>query len=240
MEPYAGGSLTASGGLAFCEDHDVSGPGVVFDHIRALRATRHVTHGPLPGSLSEALPNKRFWFEENGRIIEFEFSKVVVIGHVIGVTNGPAFAHGTDDELRSVNFNDATAAERAIDVRVRVDEFFDRRGRREPPPSRETFFRWGGLGRLDGPGLSAYITAIAGMGRIVAVLNTRSDRDGEVCIPVLQGGLLGQVNDLDKLTFPGLGDDEIAFMGKIQTLAALRHAADADQSSTRWEGPSIN
>lgn len=218
----------------------MSDPGLVFDDIRTLRATRSVIHGPVPATLADALPHRRFCFREDGRTIEFEFSKAVIVGGVVGVTKGPAFAHEADDELRSVDFDDPSAAERAIDVHVRIDELFGPNGRREPPVSREVIFRWGGLGRLDDPARSAYIAAMPSMGRIVAVLKTRSDRDGEVYIPLLQGALLGQVNDIDELTFPGLGDDERSFIGSIQTLQALRHTAHADGQSSPWEGPLIN
>jgi hypothetical protein len=80
-------------------------------------------------------------------------------------------------------------------------------------------FRWGGLGRLDGPVRIAYIAAMASMGRIVAVLQTRSDRDGEVYTPVLRGALLGQVNDMDELTFP----------------ASPTTSAPSWEASTHWE-----
>jgi hypothetical protein len=153
------------------------------------------------------LPNRRFWFMEDDRTIAFEFSNAIVVGQVVAVTKGPAFAHEADDELRSVDFDDPSAAERTIDVHVRIEELFGPNGRIESPASGELSVRWGGLGRLDGPARMTYIAAMASLGRIVAVLKTRSDRDGDVCIPVLQGGLLGQVNDSDELTFPGLGQD---------------------------------
>lgn len=218
----------------------MSDAALVFEGIRSLRRTGLVTHGPLPATLADALPNRRFWFNEDGRTIEFEFSSAVVVGQVVGVTMGPAFTHEGNDQLRRVDFDDPSAAERTIDVWVRVDEFFGPNGRSQTPSIGEVLLRWGGLGRLDDPTCSAYIAAMARMGRIVAVLQTRLDRDGEVFIPVLQGALFGQVTPLDELVFPGLGEDEYSFKGTIQTLDALRRAASAQTKSSPWDGPLIN
>lgn len=223
-----------------CEDRCMSDPDLVFDDIRRLRRTGFVTHGPLPAALADALPNRRFWFKEDGRSIEFEFSTAVVVGQVVGVTKGPAFCHEGDDELRRVDFDDPSAVERTVDIRVRIDELFGPNGLSEIPSSGDMLFRWGGLGRLDGPARSAYVAGMASMGRIVAVLKTRLDRDGEVFIPVLQGALLGQVNELDELRFPGLGEDEQSFLGSIQTLGKLRLTVAAHRKSSPWNGPLIN
>jgi hypothetical protein len=212
----------------------------IYDRVRSRRSNGCVTHGPLPDTLADALPNRRFWFDEDGRHVEFEFSSAVVVGEVVGATPGPAFAHEGDDELRRVDFDDPSAAERAIDVRVRVEELFGSHGPSEIPPGHEVSFRWGGLGRLDRPARNWYLATMAGMGRVVAVLDTRLDRDDAVFVPALQGALLGQVDELDRLMFPGLGEDEQAFMGSIRTLAALRDAASTHQVSSPWEGPLIN
>jgi hypothetical protein len=158
----------------------------------------------------------------------------------VGVAKGPAFAHEADDELRSVDFDDPSAVERTVDVTVRIEDLFGPNGRCDPPESGEVTFRWGGLGRLDGPARTAYMEAMAGMGRVVAFLKTRSDRDGEVYIPVLRGALLGQVDDLGEISFPGLGEDERSFIGSIQTLDVLRRIAAEPRRSTVWEGPLIN
>lgn len=223
-----------------CEDRGVSDPGLVFDRIRSFRRAGLVTHGPLPATLADALPNREFWFKEGRRTIEFRFSTAVVVGQVVGVTKGPAFAHEGDDRLRRVDFDDPSAAERAIDVRVRVEELFGPHGRSEIPTSGELLVRWGGLGGLDGPRRRAYIAAMASMGRAVAVLEARRDRDDEVFIPVLRGALFGQVNGLGELMFPGMGDDEQSFVGSIQNVEELRRAAAAHTTTSRWDGPRIN
>ena len=102
----------------------MSDPEMIFDDVRRGRHAVTATFGPLPTTLADALPNRTFWFKEDGRTIELAFSQALVVGHIVRVTKGPAFVHEGDDELRGVEFDDPAAAERAIEVHVRVSEFF--------------------------------------------------------------------------------------------------------------------
>jgi hypothetical protein len=189
--------------------------------------------------MADALPNRRFLHERPSGTVETSFSVAVVVGQVVAVDKGPAFVHVGDDQLQEVDFDDPDAAERAIDLRVRVELRFGPQGLASRR-SEEITIRWGGLGRLERPARDEYIASARSLGRVVAVLDTRKDRDGLVYIPILMGALLGQVRDDGTLRFPGLDDREEAFLGDITTLSALTHAAQASPSLSPWEGPLIN
>ena len=212
---------------------------MLFESVRARWKSRIVTFGPLPATLADALPNRRFLHERPPGTVETELSVAVVVGQVIAVDKGPAFIHVGDDQLQEVGFDDPTAVERAIDVRVRVEQLFGPKGPVSQPPQ-EVTIRWGGLGRLDRPARDDYIASARSLGHVVAVLDTRMDRDGLAYIPILMGALLGQVRDDGTLRFPGLDDREQAFLGDITTLSALTHAAQASPTISPWEGPLIN
>lgn len=215
------------------------GGGKLFESVLARAESCWVTHGPLPAAMADVLPNRRFRLQEGSRSTEFGFSTAVVVGQVGGVDKGPAFIHVGDDLLQPVAFDDPAAVERAIDVRVRAELFVAAEGLVRPP-SNEVSFRWGGLGGLDRRARDDYMASAQDLGRVVAVLNTRKDRDGLVYIPILMGALLGQVRDDGVLRFPGLGDREKTFLGEIPTLAALTHAAQATPIVSPWTGPVIN
>jgi len=192
--------------------------------------------------LVDSLFNRRFRHERPSGSADIGFSVALVVGEVIAVDKGPTFIHVGDDRLQEVDFDDPTGVERTIDVRVRVDQFFEAEGQTTPPPAGEITFRWGGLGKLDRTARDDYIASAQSLGRVVAVLDARKDRDRLVYIPILMGALLGQVRNDGTLRFPGLGDRERSFLGDITTLAALTHAARAvltippgkGRSSTRW------
>ena len=82
-----------------------------------------------------------------------------------------------------------------------------------------------------------HIESLSSMGRIVAVLKTRRDSDGDVFIPILQGGLLGQVDNSDTLRFPGLGHEETSFLDGVTTLGQLRELAVSGVRTAEWKHP---
>ncbi len=100
-------------------------PEYYFKTVSNARHTHLIVTGPSPRSLSEALPNRHSSIRGTG--ITFQFSELVVAGDVIEVREGPAFAHGRDDTIYPVAFDDPTAVEHAFDVVVRVAEEFGAR-----------------------------------------------------------------------------------------------------------------
>lgn len=168
-----------------------------------------------PQDLREALPNRTYTIPG---VTTFTHSDVALVGRVTAAAKGPAFAHtGEDDVIVPVDFDDPSAAERAVDVHVVVDESF---GNIEVP--RELTFRMGLIGAKDS---DLFIDGLSSLGRIAVVLKARQDRDGEALIPTEQGALIGQIDDAGRLSFPGLGDDKDDFIIGISTVDAFRAAA---------------
>lgn len=171
-----------------------------------------------PQNLHEALPNRTYTVP--GRAT-FTFSDVALLGQVRGIEKGPAFAHAGDDNLVPVDFDDPSAAEWSVQVHVAVDELF---GTMEP--TRELTFR---MGLLNAPDRDLFVDGMGSLGRTAVVLTRRQDRDDEVLIPSEQGALIGRIDGLGRLRFPGLGAEEHGFVVAITTVDAFRAAASEDQ-----------
>lgn len=208
-------------------------PHLVFDNIRKAREAQGV-YGFLPRNLSEAMPNTEFWFlDDRGQRRELSFGDAVVLGTVTKVAHGPAYRHDAEDVVTRVDFDDPAAVERTVDITVAVDEYFARDGA-APKTVREIVFRWGGLGSMDPSEREEYVASLQALGRIAVVLTTRADQDGQVFIPVLRGGLLGQITESGEVRFPGLGADEASFVRTIQTVADLRNLASSHHRLLAW------
>jgi hypothetical protein len=207
---------------------------LVFDDIRSLRGDEMTMHGLEPTSLVQALPNREYWFiDDRGLRRDLSFSRTLVIGTVTRVDRGPAYRHDGEDVLTRVDFDDPSAAERTVDITVSVEEEFGRNGASASSPG-ELAFRWGGLGSMNPTERDEYMASLRALGQVVVVLTTRDDPDGQVFIPILQGGLLGQVTDAGELRFPGLGADEAEFIGTIQTVSDIRTAAGKSHRVLEW------
>lgn len=186
---------------------------------------RHGTQGLRPWNLAAALPHRLYTFAANGRRHELRFSDAAAVGTVDHIEKGIAFVRtDQDDVIEQVDFDDDSAIERAVDVHLTVDHYFDSSGAGEQEPPNSVSFRWGGLGRMSQEQQSRYLAALHDLGRLVVFLRQRNDPDRAVFIPALGGQLLGHASEADQLTFP-LMHDELRFRDGIENLGQLRDAA---------------
>ncbi|HSV37199.1 MAG TPA: hypothetical protein VLI04_00440, partial [Nocardioidaceae bacterium] len=184
----------------------------LFDRVREVREG-NCRQFP-PENLRDALPNMTFTIPGK---TTFRHSTLAVIGQVISADKGPAYAHAGDDVLVRTDFDSPSAAERTVDVHMSVDETY---GQEEPLDS--VMFR---MGLLNSREPALFIDGLAGLGRIVAVLDTRHSRHhGDELIPAEQGALLGRIDADGALSFPGLVN-EVEFVAHLSSLDAFRAAA---------------
>jgi len=207
-------------------------PAAVFDDIRMVRERSPTGYGFQPQTLRQALPTNRYWFNARDGRRTFQFSHAVLIGSVTSVEPGPAYRHGDDDTVIPVDFDDPRAVERAVDVHIEVDHFISSSGPTDHQEAAQ--FRWGGLGSMNEVERRDYMASLRALGRVVVVVGVRHDPDGDAYIPIMQGASLGQVDALGKVRFPGLGEDETAFVGDVVSVAAITRITAQGPLTSEW------
>lgn len=192
----------------------------VFSQIADITEGGQIRTLSEPENLADALPNSFYMLPGSQRA--FPASDLVVSGTVEGTPTGVARRATGEDSYEPVEFDDPSADERAVDVTISVKEVLAGEW-----AEKSLTFRVGLVG-ADDPLL--FLEGLASMGDIVAVLdrNTESDRskDDAQFIPLMSGGLLGQVSEDGSFRFPGLGDREKAFMAGLDTANELTLQAD--------------
>jgi hypothetical protein len=203
-----------------------------FDGIASKRNSGSAVLGLEPATLAEAVPNRAYQFHAKDGVHSLRFSQLLVTGRITRVAPGTAYVHGGDDEIIPVDFDDERAVERTVDVTLDVLDAYDAGGRNAGMST--VTFRWGGLGGMNPSERRSYMAGIEQFGSVVVFLKPRTDRDGPVWIPAMQGALWGQYDEPTGLvSFPGLGNEERAFSGSVTTLEALRSLANKPSSMTK-------
>lgn len=228
--------LVFSAATAACSNgpRDVSAQGepqYVYERVSAMRsnATLHVTE---PESLAGSLPGAEISVTDpkSGQEVEEEslWSDVVLTGNVVKVAPGDAIFYEnldpaspeTEEEIRSVDFDDPNAHERNVVISIQPDWSA---GENIP---KSVDFRMGVIGGGDP---YKFMESLRGLqdDKIVVVLKARESgmNVGEY-YPIMGGALLGTVTEGGALAFPGLNEDEATFVGELDTVEELKEEAE--------------
>lgn len=175
-------------------------------------------------SLASTLPNRTYVAEtQQGKVVEYTNSDLLVVGRVVNVTEGEAWNHTGEDRYEIVDFYSPEADERSVMVTVDVSRAYG-----QDPMPRSIEFRMGLLGSNDPP---TFIKGLASLGDVAIVLSRVDDGRSEgTLIPGMSGALVGTIDASGELDFPGLGTDEERFLDGVNTVDEL--SAEAEHGQT--------
>ena len=204
-----------------CDGGSPSDPRSYYDSVEAIRKA------PLlvvePGSLAEALPGAdSVTIPQTGELILSPWADVALTGAITSVRPGNGYIYSTTDvgdAAEIVDFHDSRAVSR--DVLVTIEQDWSEGAAVDQPIDVR-------IGVLGGGDPDAFMDGLCGFHdhQVVAVL--KHMENGPTAgdpLPIMQGGLLGTVEEDGSLSFPGLGEVEETFIGQLDTVDELKQAA---------------
>ena len=207
----SGCSVTSSG-----TGKESSSPAFYFNQVKSVRDA-HMLNVVEPESLAAAMPRRQGEAGES-------WSQVAFTGRVVAVEPGPARIYPRADpgndkdeesEVQEVPYDSPEADGRTVVVTVQTDWIVG-----EPAPEGAVEIWVGTPGSTDP---DEFLRSLRGLDQVAGVLD---QHDGGQYYPILQGALLGTVDDAGTLSFPGIGDRSEEFLAGIDTVAEFRASAE--------------
>lgn len=186
-------------------------PAFFFDRVAQLRAS-HVAIQGEPDDLAEA-------------VADDAWADLVLEGTVVSVEpkHGVRYPHADpghhgDEEAGAqvVDFDDPRAHERVL--KVAIDPEWS------TGDGQDVTVTLGASGDADP---DQFLASLRGLRHVVAVLGQRTGgRSAGEYYPLLNGALLGRVDSQGHLHFDGLGEQEKAFVGGVDTVGELKETVE--------------